>query len=323
MAPRPGSLEERRNLMHDRTIAAVGTTPSDLEEYEQPIPTSDGHNNIAIVVKRKGTSNHGPLVLLFFGGGFCSGEPKQMVPYGRGLARLYSAVVVCCDYRLAPEKIFPTSAEDAYTALEWCAHNAAELKADPSKGLVVGGVSAGGNLSGVITALSIERKLSPKVTGQWLSVPCFFDETTVPAEYKDKFICREQNAEVPGMSMDAVRGMLGLYKPDPSSPYYNPMYSKAQIKDLPPAVFQVDGMDPIRDDGLIYADILEKASVPTQLYVYPGQVFFNLLPLLTASVHNVDNILPGTCTLDVLSRIQVEQKGYARYYEGHWLATRQ
>lgn len=242
MAPRPGSLEDRRKLMHDRTIAAVGETPPDMLEYEQEIPTKDGHNNIAVVVKRKDASEPGPLVLLFFGGGFISGEPKQMVPYGRGLARLYNAVVVCSDYRLAPEMVFPTSPEDAYSGLEWCAHNAAQLKADPAKGLVVGGVSAGGNLSGVITALSVERKLSPKITGQWLSVPCYFDETTVPSEYKDKFICREQNADPPGMGMAAVNGMLELYKPDTASPYYSPMYSKAQIKDLPPAVFQVDGM---------------------------------------------------------------------------------
>jgi len=228
--------------MSSRSHAAAGETPSDLREYEQAIPTQDGHNNIAIVVKRKDASEPGPLILLFFGGGFCSGEPTQMVPYGRGLARLYNAVVVCCDYRLAPEKEFPTSAEDAYSALEWCAHNATQLEADPAHGLIVGGVSAGGNLSGVITALSVERKLSPKVTGQWLSVPCYFDETTVPAEYKNTFICREQNADVPGMGMDAVRGMLGLYKPDPTSPYYSPLYSKAQLKDLPPAVFQVDGM---------------------------------------------------------------------------------
>jgi acetyl esterase/lipase len=272
MAPRPGSLEERRKLMHDRTIAAVGDTPPDLDEYEQAIPMSDHHNNIAIVVQQKEATLLGPLVLLFFGGGFCSGEPKQMVPYGRGLARLYNAVVVCCDYRLAPEFRFPQAPRDAYDALEWCAHNAFQLKADPAKGFIVGGVSAGGNLSGVITALSVERRLSPKLTGQWLSVPCFWDEETVPEEYKEVFISRDMNATVPGMGKAAMKAMLDTYSPDTATSYYNPMFSKAEVKDLPPALVQVDGMDPLLSDGLIYPDIVEKSGVSVQSHIYPGQV---------------------------------------------------
>lgn len=40
---------------------------------------------------------------------------------------------------------------------------------------------------------------------------------------------------------------------------------------LPPAQFQVDGMDPIRDDALIYERVLrEESRIDTKLYVYPG-----------------------------------------------------
>lgn len=42
-------------------------------------------------------------------------------------------------------------------------------------------------------------------------------------------------------------------------------------KDLPPAFFQIDGMDPLRDEGLIYATILEEeCDVRTRVEVYPG-----------------------------------------------------
>lgn len=42
-------------------------------------------------------------------------------------------------------------------------------------------------------------------------------------------------------------------------------------KGLPPAFFQVDGMDPLRDEGLIYATVLEKDNgVKTLVKVYPG-----------------------------------------------------
>lgn len=41
-------------------------------------------------------------------------------------------------------------------------------------------------------------------------------------------------------------------------------------KDLPAAFFQVDGMDPLRDEGLIYASVLEDAGAKTSVKVYPG-----------------------------------------------------
>lgn len=42
-------------------------------------------------------------------------------------------------------------------------------------------------------------------------------------------------------------------------------------ENLPPAYFQIDGMDPLRDEALIYATILEEESgVKTKVDVYSG-----------------------------------------------------
>ena len=72
-APRPSTLEERRKEITDRSRKAAGTTPDDIEEVKQGIPMHDGHTSSSIVVKRKGFSTKGPLVVLYFGGGFISG----------------------------------------------------------------------------------------------------------------------------------------------------------------------------------------------------------------------------------------------------------
>lgn len=51
---------------------------------------------------------------------------------------------------------------------------------------------------------------------------------------------------------------------------------------LPPSFFQLCGMDPMRDEGLIYAAMLEDVGVATKVVMYPGlpHDFALLLPQL-------------------------------------------
>jgi acetyl esterase/lipase len=200
-------------MMHDRTVGNLGQTPGDLEEYDQLIPMHDGHQSQSIIVKPKSPKTKSrPLIVLLFGGGFLAGESRQMVPYSRGFARLFDAVCVCVDYRLAPENKFPAAPLDAYSALEWAAKNATSLGANPEKDFLVGGVSAGGNLAAVVTAMSVEKGLQPKITGQWLSIPSLFMEETVPEKYKKSWIARGQNANAPGLNAEAIAGMMEAYQ---------------------------------------------------------------------------------------------------------------
>jgi len=57
-----------------------------------------------------------------------------------------------------------------------------------------------------------EEGLTPKITGQWLSIPVLFSEKTVPEKYARFWISREQNAEAPGLNKESMDGMMALYK---------------------------------------------------------------------------------------------------------------
>jgi acetyl esterase/lipase len=48
---------------------------------------------------------------------------------------------------------------------------------------------------------------------------------------------------------------------DPRQPYVSPLFAP-DLAGLPPALIQVAEFDPIRDDGLRYAEALRTAGVP-------------------------------------------------------------
>ncbi|KAG9956007.1 lipase/esterase, partial [Aureobasidium melanogenum] len=131
-----------RDEMGKQSLAALGPAAPHVEESFQNITMRDGFESQIKIHKPTGKTG-GPLIVLVFGGGFVVGDNQQLTPYSRGLARAFDAVVVNTAYRLAPENKFPTAAHDTEDTLLWIAKNAESLGADPSKGFILGGVSAG------------------------------------------------------------------------------------------------------------------------------------------------------------------------------------
>ncbi len=191
----------------------------------------------------------------------------------RLLARDLGAVCVNVEYRLAPEHPYPTGVNDCYDVVKWIASTAPSsvLPADPRQGFIVGGASAGGNLSAVMCQIGRDEGLDPPLTGQNLCVPALLSFNVVPEKWKNDYRSRAESTDDPILKFnrDAAKSLHTELNPDESSTLFSPLLHP-NLKGLPPAFFQVCGLDSLRDEALIYESVLKENGVDTRLDVYDG-----------------------------------------------------
>lgn len=287
-----GNLAAFKKMAEERTeltLKALGKPPEGVKQTETSYTTRDGcKNRVKLFQPTSPPKDGSPLIVMFHGGGFCIGAPEGEEQSCRSFVQAFGAVCVSAGYRLGPEFKFPYSINDAWDALQWAAKNAASFDADPSKGFIVGGTSAGGNISAVLSILARDEKLSPPLTGQYLSIPAVTPgKRWVPQKYQDMYLSMEQNAHgVPILPKAAVDMFMEGFAPDVESPLYNVLSNARGHANLPAAYFQVTGMDPLRDEAIIYEKMLrEDNGLRTKLDMYPGlpHGFWGFFPSLKRS----------------------------------------
>ncbi|TDO45366.1 acetyl esterase/lipase [Kribbella sp. VKM Ac-2527] len=238
--------------------------PAGIEIREVSIPGRDGAPDIKARVYAPTDSDGSlrPGYLNIHGGGFVMGDLDTFEQAPVDVAAT-GVVVVAPDYRLAPEHPFPAGLEDCYAALEWLAGNAAELGVDPQR-IAVGGESAGGGLAAAVALLARDRQ-GPAICFQLLDIPELDDrlETLSMRTFVDTPIWNRPSAELSWKYyLSGAPEVLGLQYAAPSR--------AEDFAGLPPAFVAVCEFDPLRDEGLIYAQRLLAAGVSTELHHYPG-----------------------------------------------------
>ncbi len=200
-----------------------------------------------------------PVVLFFHGGGFVVGDLDTHDGTCRQHAVGASAVVVSVEYRLAPEHPYPAAIDDAWAATQWVAEHGSEIGADASR-LAVAGDSAGGNISAVIAQRSRDNG-GPPILFQLLWYPATLWDASLPSF--------RENANAPVLDRAAVAAFTRWYagEIDLSDPPPGMAPGRAEsLADLPAAYIGVAGLDPLRDDGIRYGELLAAAGVPVQVH---------------------------------------------------------
>ncbi|OBB59803.1 lipase [Mycobacterium sp. 852013-51886_SCH5428379] len=198
-----------------------------------------------------------PVVVYFHGGGFAVGDLDTHDGTCREHAVGAAAVVVSVDYRLAPEHPYPAAVEDAWAATQWVADHADELGADAGR-LALAGDSAGGNLAAVISQRA-RAAGRPAIAFQLLWYPATMWDESLPSY--------AENAAAPVLDRAAILAFSQWYASD--ADFTDPELAPGRASDfagLPPAYVAVAGHDPLRDDGVRYAELLADAGVPVELH---------------------------------------------------------
>jgi len=253
-----------------------GPIPDLVRETLQQVAVRDGSSiRVKVYVPVKHSPERSPLIVMMHEGGWMMGDLTDEDLNCRMFARDLGAVCVNVEYRLAPENPFPQGVNDCWDVVQWCATTATPtseiLPADPRMGFVVGGASAGGSLAAAMCQLSRDEGLAPPLTGQFLCVPALLWWDVVPGKWTAEYKSRTESTSDPVLKLrEGKDRTTESLKADHSSTLFCPLLHR-NLRGLAPAYFQLAGLDPLRDEGLLYERVLrEEGGVLTRLEVYEG-----------------------------------------------------
>jgi acetyl esterase len=205
-----------------------------------------------------------PVLVYYHGGGWVIGDLDTHDVLCRQLCNSSGCAVIAVDYRMGPENRFPAAVDDAVGAARWVRSQAASLKVDPSR-MAVGGDSAGGNLAAVVAIAARDAGDLP-IAFQLLIYPATDQRRGAPSH--------TTNGQGYMLTKDSMDYFHDHYIADKAqdldwraSPLLHPDLSK-----LPPALVLTAGYDPLRDEGLQYADALTAAGNRAALINFERQI---------------------------------------------------
>ena len=211
----------------------------------------------AVLYSPVGIGADAPCLIYYPGGGFVF----PGAPYHYTLAKQYAVKANCrvlfVQYRLAPTYRFPVPVDDCYNAYCWAIDKAKKLQINSQK-IAIGGDSAGGMLTAMV---SICARKNGNI------MPCAQMMVYPVTDQRGDTESMRKFTHTPMCNSRDIQKYLNLCMPKNKEQFdmVSPM-EEDDLSSLPMAYIETAEFACLRDDGINYADRLQKAGISTRLY---------------------------------------------------------
>lgn len=216
-----------------------------------------------------------PALIFFHGGGHVAGSLDSHRNVCQRLSHDGQCAVVAVDYRLAPEHRFPVGISDCLAAYDAVVAQSGELGFNPNR-IGVGGDSAGGNAAAVVAQQRSSAPHPPKLQMLWVPWVDMSKQSDSYQLFGEGFFLEK-------VKMEWYTDLYLRSNMDALDPLASPLLG--DVAGICPAFLLIAGFDPLRDEGVMYANKLEAAGVKTHAKVYEGLVhpFINVAGYVPAA----------------------------------------
>lgn len=288
------------SAMADRpALDPAAITPTILREaMDQPIPVEtpphvasitdltlmlDGRSLAArLYMPDTGDASPPPLTIFFHGGGWVIGTIETHDSTCRALALASGSAVLSVAYRLAPEHPFPAPLDDCSDAVRYAAAHGASWGVDSSR-LAVAGDSAGANLAAA-AAMRLRDEDGPALRHQLLFYP------VADRDFSRSTYVEYGNGEY-FLSTQIMQYFWHCYLPaDQDDGGLARLVHAPNLSALPSTTLIAAQYDPLSDEGMAFADLLEKAGNKVAAFNAPGMIhgFISMFPYVTEAQNWID-----------------------------------
>ncbi len=215
-----------------------------------------GDHEVSVRIYHPHDAEEGTIVYAH-AGGWVIGDLDFADATCRRLSAGAGCRLVSVAYRLAPESPYPLPLDDVCAAVRWTADRFGGR-------IVVGGESAGGNLAAA-AAIRLRGASGVTLAGQWLAYPVT-DGTFDTQSYRS---IGDRNWLLSTADMKWFWNHYCPSEDDRRDPTASPL-RVADASNLPPAMIVVAQLDPLRDEGLAFANRLAADGVKVSTRCDPG-----------------------------------------------------
>jgi len=204
------------------------------------------------------------VMLRIHGGGWAAGAPEDDDTVNDGYARACDLAVVSPEYRLTPDVTMIDQIAQCVAVAEWLGANAEpELGSDR---LLIGGISAGAHLA---AATLLRLRDSGSATFARFVAAVLDSGPYDLGLTASAYLADDRTLVVTGAWLTGFLdlGLPGLSTDDRRAPEISPMLN--DLAGLPPALFTVGDLDPLRDESILMAQRWRLAGSPADLDVWP------------------------------------------------------